>query len=150
MHLYYNRLHQARKKKIFGGEWFWMKYPLLMGKLMCVSKRVTPKKYLFFFSHNNLANNLYLLEHNVLKDFNFTTLTNNDKWKNATNLYGSHTDLDRLKLGKVHGQVSKEMCFVCKTYAIYFNVSTSSGQHMWTVTQIIKIPLQEHLNKLML
>lgn len=57
-----------------------------------------------FFSHNNLANNLYLYEKNMLKEFNFQDITKNANWVDSKQ---SHTDLNRLKLGKVYGQVSK-------------------------------------------
>lgn len=60
-----------------------------------------------FFSHNDLANNLYLLENNTLIGFNFTDLSKNDKWIDPSNEYGSHTDLTRLYAGKVRGQVRK-------------------------------------------
>lgn len=58
--------------------------------------------------HNDVANNIYLLEQNILKDFNFTDLSANAKWVNAVN-YHSHTDLTRLKAGKVRGQVSSDI-----------------------------------------
>lgn len=55
-------------------------------------------------SHNDVANNLYLLENNQLSSFNFTDLTGNAKWTNVSNEYQSHTDLIRLIEGKVRGQ----------------------------------------------
>lgn len=70
---------------------------------------------MFVFSHNDLANNLYLLENNILRNIDFTNLSNNTKWLNSNNTYGSHTDLNRLIKGKVRGQVSKRRYFNCKT-----------------------------------
>lgn len=67
---------------------------------------------MFFFSHNNFANNLYLLENNILRNISFTDLSTNVKWINSN---GSHTDLKRLIDGKVRGQVSKGRYFNCKT-----------------------------------
>lgn len=55
-------------------------------------------------SHNGLANNLLVLEKNQLNDFDFKNLTGNAHWNNATNKYGSNTDLIRLDGGKVRGQ----------------------------------------------
>jgi len=54
--------------------------------------------------HNDVANNLYLIEKNILKEFNFNDLKQNPKWVNNDTEYGSHTDLTRLQDGKVHGQ----------------------------------------------
>lgn len=56
-----------------------------------------------FFSQNDFANNLYLVEENILVNLNFTDITTNGKWVNVSNL---HTDLLRLQHGKVGAQVS--------------------------------------------
>lgn len=54
--------------------------------------------------HNDLANNIFLIEQNLLNGFNFTDLSHNNKWLNSSNAYLSNTDLLRLKHGKVGGQ----------------------------------------------
>lgn len=54
--------------------------------------------------HNDLGDNLYNVEHNILHNFTFNTdLRLNPKWKH---LPASQTDLPRLRQGKVGGQVS--------------------------------------------
>lgn len=52
--------------------------------------------------HNDLPYNLYNVEHNVLRNFSFNSdLRKNPKWANRSS---SHTDLPRLRQGKVGGQ----------------------------------------------
>lgn len=61
------------------------------------------------FSHNDLPYNLYGRESNMLHNFTFNSnLRENERWMNSSS---SHTDLPRLRAGKVGGQVSGSFFF---------------------------------------
>ena len=54
------------------------------------------------FRHNDLPWNLKSLNHDYLKNFDFEDLKNDPEW----NCSSCHTDLKRLKAGKVGAQVT--------------------------------------------
>jgi membrane dipeptidase len=59
--------------------------------------------------HNDFPFNLYELEHNQINNFDFDSdLKVNPKWENCST---SHTDLPRLRAGKVGGQVILSLQF---------------------------------------
>ncbi|KAJ6646285.1 Dipeptidase 2 [Pseudolycoriella hygida] len=54
--------------------------------------------------HNDVPNNIFLLEKNIINNFKFDDLSANANWTNPMNQFGSHTDLKRLDVGRVRGQ----------------------------------------------
>lgn len=82
----------------------------------------------------------------MLEDFDFDSdLRQNPKWQVSS----SHTDLPRLREGKIGGQVSARLFFIISKI-IFSSSLLSFGLRTSVVKQIIKMQLKEHWSKLML